>query len=561
MKTSWFLILGFLLASPFAYGLKPDFDSVSKYHQEQIEQLLKDYTLEDSLNIRIELKKKQDLKADEEAVSLPGIYLKTGETDSDNIEKILNLYERRVVFIKKRQISEQEQSLVEGSLKERLFLPEETQFTVLDDVPKFDDTVKNLGNDFLFGSYNNLIKKGQFLWIMVFAIGFFLALWILTRVWKKSPEESAGGGEISFGGSGTSPQASESQSGGGSDGPQTISLSSADFETFNFESFCENINAAFEKAPGSCAHILWSKIGDLESQIKLHEIIRIQSEIDSKILNKTQKALDSIFSFEERAARNSASRKAARGFDKNTLSTVSVELARLKFLKADKTVEGALQAIYPNMADSMDHLFEEGAAEHHLVLYKLFKEDFMSYISSKDTSGEGAAELLNIINELLTFDPDNDDLEADQYKSFTSFLKTIDVGEAGKSSKKSVNSNVLQMLYGLSDDELKNVKALQNDELLKAKVPTLEWVSVEDTAALKSFVNALNGTELACLKDTASWFDEGIQSLDERTQFRVKERMNQNKDDTVNWKALRDKIGQHFSYGKAGENNELSKAS
>ena len=281
-----------------AFGIKSDYETVSRYHKTEIEQLLKDYTLEDSLTIRIELKRKDEKEAPEKYVNIPGLYQKTGDSPDSKIENVLNLYERKVVFIKKREISEEEMKLVKSSLTERLFLPESTTFTSLDDIPKVGDAVQNLQSDFVFGAYNTLIKNGQFLWILIFSVGFIIALFVLAKVWKSSSESA--GGEISMSGGegGAAEASSEGGSGSGSEGGG-LSLNSSEFETFNFGSLCQNINDAYKRSPGSTAHILWSQIPDLQSQIQFYEIIRIQNQISTEVLEGTYKVLDSVFAFEK----------------------------------------------------------------------------------------------------------------------------------------------------------------------------------------------------------------------------------------------------------------------
>ena len=198
-----FIIVFNVLFATQAFALKADFESVRKFHNAEVEQLLKDYTLEDSLTIRMELKRKDLELKDQKVVDIPGLYQKTGEVDDRGLENILNLYERRVVIIKKREVSEKEIDLVKQALMERLFLPKETTFTELDNIPTLDSAVKNLKSDFLFGAYETLIKGGQFLWIIIFSIGFIAAMWFLARVWKAKTVAGDGGGGSGSGSGGS----------------------------------------------------------------------------------------------------------------------------------------------------------------------------------------------------------------------------------------------------------------------------------------------------------------------------------------------------------------------
>ncbi len=543
-----FVPLFFMLSSAFA--MKSDYETISKYHKVEIEQLLKDYTLEDSLTIRVELKR-QDSKLDEElVVSLPGLYQKTGDVHDSKIENVLNLYERKVVFIQKREISKKEMALVKSSLKERLFLPEETVFTVLDDTPKLGDAVNNIKSDFIFGAYKTLVKNGQFLWILIFSIGFVVALWFLARVWK-SRSESDGEVTMSNGGSGGQSvqmdgENSELEASAG------LSLNGHEFETFNFKSLCQNINDAYKKAPGSTAHILWVHLPDIQTQIQFFEIIRIQNQISETILNETYKIIHEVYNFEKRAS-SVLHNQRPKGFNKNTLSVISVALARLRYAKPHSLVEDAFGAIYPTKADYLSEVFKHGLNEHYIVLYKLFKDQFMHFVSESRDSN-----VLSKINDLLMFDPLTDHGTHEQYKGFINFLNTESF-KTLSAEKKPVNAKVVHMIYGLSEDELFKVDAMKNNDVLKAKIPCMSWVDLTDTVKLKAFVTNLSGSEIKCFKEYNVDHKEAINLLDERTQFRIQEKVSKDKQANINWRVFRNKIKKIYSY-ESMQNNEKTVA-
>lgn|GEM_PF-1860218 len=545
-----------LMFAANAFGMKSDYETVSNYHKQEIEQLLKDYTLEDSLTIRVELKRKDEKEAPEKYVNIPGLYQKTGDSPDSKIENILNLYERKVVLIQKREISEKEMELVKSSLTERLFMPAETQFAILDDIPQVADAVKNMKSDFVFGAYNTLIKNGQFLWILIFSIGFIVALWVLAKVWK-SKSEAGAGGEITMAGGGesASPEHVEKDDSAGG-GMGSISMSNSEFETFNFGSLCQNINDAFKRSPGSTAHIMWSHIPDLQSQIQFYEIIRIQKQIDAEVITETYKVLDEIFAFEKRASSNK--HKRGKGFDKTTLSTISVELARLKFVTPHAQIEKAFGALYPFKSDHMDTIFKNGLSEHYIVLYKLFKDDFMNYISSSNDSS-----VLDKINDLLMFDPETDHASDEQYTAFGTFLSAESFEEA-KDEKKTVNSKIVHMIYGLSEQELGRVEAMKSNEDLKAEIPCMTWVNLEDANKLKAFVISLTGPETKCFLEYDAAYAQALDGLDDRTKFRVQEKTTQAQSSSVNWRQFRNKIKKHYSYQSETTNEvkeDVAKAS
>jgi hypothetical protein len=533
-----FLAISMMASS--AFGMRSDYETVSDYHKKEIEQLLKDYTLEESLTIRVELKRKDEKEAPEKYVNIPGLYQKTGDSPDSKIESVLNLYERKVVLIQKREISEKEMDLVKSSLNERLFMPAETQFTLLDDIPKVGDAVKNMKSDFVFGAYNTLIKNGQFLWILIFSIGFIVALWVLAKVWKAKSEAGAGG-EISMAGGGESAnhESAEKEDSAGS-GSGAMSMSSSEFETFNFGSLCQNINDAYKRSPGTTAHIMWSHIPDLQSQIQFYEIIRIQNQIDTVVIAETYKVLDEIYAFEKRASSNK--HKRGKGFDKNTLSTISVELARLKFVKPHAQIEKAFGALYPFKSDHMSEIFKNGLNDHYIVLYKLFKDDFMNYISSSNDSS-----VLDKINDLLMFDPETDHASDEQYTAFGEFLEAETFDEA-KDEKKSVNSKIVHMIYGLSEEELGRVEAMKSNEDLKSEIPCMTWINLEDQNKFKAFMISLTGPETKCFLEHDKSHEEAVEGLDDRTKFRVQEKTTQAKSSQINWRQFRNKIKKHYSY-------------
>lgn len=543
-----------LLFSIQALAIKADFNSVKEYHRQEIDLLLKDYTLEESLTIRVELNRKKDVELKEqEIVSLPGLYQKTGEATDESLENVLNLYERKFVFIKKREIAEEEMNLVKSSLSERLFLPEDTVFTTLDNTPKLDTAVKNIKSDFFFGAYKTLIKNGQFLWILIFSIGFIVALWVLAKVWKNKSDEA--GGEFTISGGGL-PQADDQdhQSKKNDQAGASISLDSAEFETFNFLSLCQNINDAYDKAPGATSQILWQRLPDLQTQIQFYEIIRIQHQIAEDALNGTFEVLDKVFSFKERASKNHG-RKKAKGFNKEDLSFISVELARLKFIDPDKNLEKCLTALYPKNADHIHVLFAQGMNDHHIVLYKIFKDEFMSFMSSKNDSS-----VLSKIDDLLTFDPEQDMPEETRLHSFAQFLEQSELSKDAHKAKRGVNAKVVHMIYGLPETELMQVEAMKNNEDLKTEVPCFSWINTEDGKSLKEFYASLSGPELKYLLDFDNKFTGALSSMDERMQFRVKERITKEEHMKINWREFRNKIKKHYAY-EGARANENAKAS
>lgn len=550
------LMLVSLLFAAQAFALKPDFKSVRDYHNQEIDLLLKDYTLEESLTIRVELTRKEGELKEQEIVSLPGLYQKTGQASDRDIQNVLNLYERKIVFIKKREISNEEMELVQASLKERLFLPEDTVYTNLDNIPKLDSAVKNLKSDFIFGAYKTLIRNGQFLWILIFSIGFIVALWVLAKVWKSKSE---GGGEFTISGGGAQPQADHDhqRSEDNNKGPASISLNSSEFETFNFLSFCQNMNEAYRKIPGATSHVLWQYLPDLQTQIQFYEIIRIQNQISADILKASFEVLDKVFDFENRASKNH-SHKRARGFSKEDLSVISVELARLKFIEPHAGLERCYQEIYPKCADHLSPVFEQGMADHHIALYKMFKDDFMNLISSKSDD----ARVLSKIDDLLTFDPNDDHATDEQYSKFAQFLKDANFAKDTSGGKRSVNSKVVQMIYGLPEAELLKVEAMKNNEDLKSEIPCFSWIDSSEAKSYRDFLVDLSGAEMKYLFDFDNKFEQATQTMDERTQFRIKERISKEENMVLNWKEFRQKIKRHYNYESAGAHeNKTSKAS
>lgn len=549
------MILSVVLAFQ-AHALKPDFQSVRDYHNQEIDLLLKDYTLEDSLTIRVEITRKDGELKEQEILSLPGLYQKTGEAPDKNIASVLNLYDRKIVFIKKREISDKEIELVKSSLKERLFLPDNVVYTTLDNIPKLDNAVKNLKSDFFFGAYETLIKGGQFLWIIIFSIGFIVALWVLAKVWK-SRSENGLAGELTINGSGLgggeAPQAAHDKDDGGGSKQTTISLNSAEFETFNFESLCQNLNDAFKKSSGSVASILWQYLPDLQTQIQFYEIIRIQKNTPAEVLKASLDIVSKIFAFEERVSKNRTIK--AKGFTKDDLAVVSVELAKLKFTQPNASYEKCLSSIYPKLADNLYLVFDKGFDGHHLVLYKIFKNDFMNFLSSKKDP-----KVLEKIDDLLIFDPNLDQPTDQQYSTFADFLSKTNWSETNI-TRKTVNTQVVQMIYNLPEAELLQVEAMKNNEELKAEVPSFAWINTEDHKLLKDFFANLSGPELKYLLDFDKKYSESLAALDERIQFRVKERMTNEVNMKLVWKDFRNKIKRYYSYQSAGSHESASKAS
>lgn len=557
------VVLGVLFSVP-AFALRLDFEAVRKFHDQEIEQLLKDYTLEDSLTVRAELKRKDGELKDQQVVDIPGLYQKTGEPDDRGIENVLNMYERKFVFIKKRELGEKELELVKTALTERLYLPKDTIFTTIDNTPKLDDAVKNIKTDFLFGAYTTLIKGGQFLWILIFSIGFIIALWTLAKVWKnKAATGDAGAGAgvgNGIGGSAIGDNNSKSENNiksddlGAEKDLNVASQNSAAFDTLNFESLCRNLNECYDALPGTTSHELWQMLPDLSTQIQFMEVIRIQDQVKDDVRNKTYSVLDQIFDFKTRAA-VSVIRKKVKGISKEGLTKLSTDLALLKFIKPNDGLEKCFLAVYPSKGDHIDTLIEKSYNEHYLVLYKMFKDHFMNYISGLKDDG-----LLEKINSMLTFEPYVDHASDDKYKSFSAFASKLNVKEFSK--KTSINTQIVHMIYSMPESELLKVEAMKSNEELKAEIPNLQWVNADDPKTIKDFFGYLSGPQIKFLMEYDPKYNDVFSKFDERTQFRFKEKMTKDANLALDWRDFRNKIKKVYSYKTAGSNDSsIKKAS
>jgi len=77
---------------------------------------------------------------------------------------------------------------------------------------------------------------------------------------------------------------------------------------------------------------------------------------------------------------------------------------------------------------------------------------------------------------------------------------------------------------------------------------SLSWINVEDAMKFKAFMISLTGPETKCFLEHDKSHEEALATLDERTQFRVQEKINQAKGSSVNWRQMRNKIKKHYSY-------------
>ncbi len=553
-----------------AFALKADFESVRKFHDKEVEQLLKDYTLEQSLTIRMELKRKDQELKDQKIVDIPGLYQKTGEADDRGLENILNLYERRVVIIKKREVSEKEIDLVKQALMERLFLPKETSFTTLDNIPTLDSAVKNLKYDFLFGAYETLIRGGQFLWIIIFSIGFVFAMWFLAKVWKA---KTVGGGEggAGAGGAGGGAGIGSSSSGDNHGDAETniqadefgigkeININAKNskaFETLNFESLCLNIENSFKALPGSTTFTLWSNFPDLYTQIQFYELIKIQNQVPENIRTATYKILDQVFDFKNRASKLPRSRK-PKGLSQESLADLSIELARQKFMAPHDLYEKSILAIYPKYADGLEFVFDKLYLSHHLVLYKLYKEQFINYIAKIKTD-----DVMKKIDELIVFDPILSHPSDSNYKAFVDASAKLNLDDDKKNQNSGINPKMLAMVYQMPETDLDKIETMKTNEALRAQVPTFGWILLEDLKLLKDFFSNLSGPEMKYLIEFDAKFKEAMNKLDERALFRFNERMSKETHMTLDWRNFRDKIKKYYTYNPAGSNvQDVAKAS
>lgn len=563
-----FVVIFNVILSTQAFALRADFESVRKFHNAEVDQLLKDYTLEDSLTIRMELKRKDLELKDQKVVDIPGLYQKTGEVDDRGLENILNLYERRVVIIKKREVSEKEIDLVKQALMERLFLPKETAFTELDNIPTLDSAVKNLKSDFLFGAYETLIKGGQFLWIIIFSIGFIAAMWFLARVWKAKTVAGDGGGGSGSGSGGLGGSGSGDSHGNSENNIQAeefgfekeLNISSKNskaFETLNFKSLCQNLEDCYKVLPGSTAFLMWKMLPDLYTQIQFYELIRIQNQVPDSMRETTYKILDSLFDFKYRASKDNSSKK-VKGLSQEGLSSLSIELARLKFLEVNDLFEKSLQSVYPKSADNINQMFENLYLEHHLVLYKLYKESFINYISKIKTD-----DVMKKIDELIGFEPTKEHPSDEKYKSFIEQASKLNLNEEKTQHNSTINPKMLSMIYQMAEAELVKIEALKSNESLKSQIPTFDWIELDDLKMLKEFFSNLSGPEIKYLIEFDPKFNEAMNKLDERALFRFNERMKKEAHMALDWRSFRDKIKKCYKYKSAGSDvqTNIAKAS
>lgn len=555
-KLSIVIIVNFVMATQ-AFALQADFESVRKFHDKEVEQLLKDYTLEQSLTVRMELKRKDGELKEQKIVDIPGLYQKTGEVDDRKLEYILNLYERRVVIIKKREVSEKEIDLVKQALMERLFLPKETTFTELDNIPTLDSAVKNLKSDFLFGAYETLIRGGQFLWIIIFSIGFISAMWFLAKVWKT---KTGGGGEGGggSGAGGVAPVAASAESHGNSENNikadefgfgKEMSISSKNskaLEVLNFESLCVNIQDCHKALPGSTALILWQNFPDLYTQIQFYELIKVQSQVPNEIRTSTFKILDSVFDFKTRASKDSSARS-ARVISQEQLASLSIDLVRQKFMAAHDLYEKSLTAIYPKHADKLEKLFLNSYLDHHLVLYKVYKEHFIAYLAQIKSD-----DVMKKIDELIGFDPINAHPSDDSYKAFAAHIDKVQSDAPDSEIDNQINPKMIEMIYQMSEADLSKIETMKSNESLKSSIPNFTWIQLGDLKMLKDFFNNLSGPEIKYLIEFEAKYKEAMGKMDERALFRFNEKMTNEANLKLNWRGFRDKIKRFYKYNSAG---------
>lgn len=96
---------------------------------------------------------------------------------------------------------------------------------------------------------------------------------------------------------------------------------------------------------------------------------------------------------------------------------------------------------------------------------------------------------------------------------------------------------------------------------IRSEIPCFAWINLEDLKLLKDFYANLSGPELKYLFDFDPKFNDSLNSLDDRIQFRVKERMKNEESMKLVWKEFRNKIKRYYSYQNARAHENISKAS
>jgi hypothetical protein len=303
--------------------------------------------------------------------------------------------------------------------------------------------------------------------------------------------------------------------------------------------------------------LLWKILPDLYTQIEFYELIRIQNQVPEKVRLETYKILDSIFDFKLRAAKSSASVR-SKGLNQDSISKLSIELARQKFIVPNEMYENAILAVYPKNADDLDLVFEKAYVEHHLVLFKVFKDKFLNFLSKNKTD-----DVMKKIDELISFDPEISHPESSFYKAFSDYVSKLNLAEDKDNHKMIINSKMLNMIYEMPESDLSKIENLKTNDNLRSKIPTFDWVDLEDMKMLKDFFSNLSGPQIKYFIEFDPKFNDAMNKLDERALFRFNERMKTEANMALDWRSFRDKIKKCYTYKSAGSDvqTNIAKAS
>ena len=567
-----FFTIVLVLFSPFTWSLT-GLDDVNAFHDYEIKKILKDYTLEKSLNITYEITLKEGVNTEDftkKIYDLPGIFQEVSDKEKSSrgkIIKILASFERDIIIIEKRKISDSERTLVEAALVKSLYLPEGYQFRYVDESGIIGDKARNIVADFLSGAYSTLIAEGQLLWLFFLGIGVICAIFISSKIVRTSKNDgymSSSGSSGHFSSSGPSGGASLAL--GGSDKLDDLDLNSRSvsssskqwgnndavgasrddvgFDVFSFNVFAENILRAYEKYPGVSRKILWSYFPKGKAQLYAVEVISGQ-EKHIKNCEKLLSCLNECFDLQGRQVdcRENTVLASMKHFAELSFEMLHLVNTPPRLIQHD----ALFQKIFPQYGDHFLEMMELGAEEHVDAFMTLFPEKFLKFL---ETSKQMSSGMLAKLGSYAFADEERYKLDKSVLTQFEHFLNNLDFSK-NTDKDKSLDSRVLNIALNSTEKNLKGFMETVKDSYgeVVEKIPMWSWIKTTSKNTLRQFFIELTDEECTFLNKDCVNFKDLISHLDDRGRFRVSEKLSHNSSiENINIRGIRLKVAKYFPY-------------
>ncbi len=554
-------LLAVLLLSTFSNASANILDEITTYQKKSVEQIIFNYNLENSLRFDIEndftkveayIEEINKPKAENLGyVDLPGLYVQNPEvTDQDStkvdIIKFLPDLNTKVKIFKKFPVSPEELEMIANRIKEALLLKSTDQIEYSDKLFGQDEFIEKTKNEFWTHVFKHLLIDGNIIW---YALLFFLSSIIYAAFIHSGKVISKGMKDIKLASPSSEkrhvpkPEALTSEA---SKPPKSDSTSKDNENDFNIEldavELVKKIEDGIKVNEILTKFYLWKYLPKQEEQLYFNNLIASQSDINEDGKQSVKKHLSRVFGWSEHL--NGQVIKPLKPSIEQ-VHDLDYALAQIEFRENDPHGDKFIEALFPRFGVALDKIIEKYIFSYFDIWYKFFPEKCLSFA---ELLIEKNPELTTKLSEVLYLESEEKAVNEIALNQLIGELQKLNPKELLTEGKKRINQKVLSLFYAMSDEQINKLNVFDKMDLgTKNNFPNCSWIRSEDSDSLKEFLLEITSEEALYLEKNILPTNDFLLSIDERTKFRFKEKVQAASDEVIVWKEFRKKIEAYFS--------------